>query len=69
MTFKVGDEVYMCDMVIRKCQVVDNLATGDLDVMPLDPEYKDEWCRITAKTQKEAIDAMIEHLEDMKEWE
>jgi hypothetical protein len=65
-TIKAGDEVYMIDVILRRCQLVHNLATNGLDVMPLDAEEENKQYRSIGQ-KNIAILAMIDKLNQIIE--
>jgi hypothetical protein len=62
---QVGDEVYMVDIIFRRCQVVDNPITLNKDLMTLDLEEDNESYRIVDSRER-AIDILIDKLKEVK---
>lgn len=64
--FKVGEEIYMIDCILRRGTVVHNPFTDNLDFHAVDQEWENQAFRALDK-RLEAIELMIGKLQELKE--
>jgi hypothetical protein len=63
---EVGDEVYMIDVILHRCQVT-NVLGGMIGITPLDLFECDGTQHRAVAKKRDAIDLIIEKLNEIKE--